>query len=62
MSNRDICDRVAEKGYGKERIIADSAEPKSNDELRFLGLRIQPAAKGRTVSSTASSISRTTGS
>ena len=47
MSNRDICDRVAEKGYGKERIIADSAEPKSNDELRFLGLRIQPAAKGR---------------
>ena len=47
MSNRDICDRVAEKGYGKERIVADSAEPKSNDELRFLGLRIQPAAKGR---------------
>lgn len=47
MSNRDICERVTGKGYAKEQIIADSAEPKSNDELRFLGLRVQPASKGR---------------
>lgn len=48
MSNRDIYDKVSGKGYAKERIIADNAEPKSNDELRFLGLRgVQPAAKGR---------------
>lgn len=48
MSNRDIYDKVSGKGYAKERIIADSAEPKSNDELRFLGLRgVHPAAKGR---------------
>lgn len=47
MSNREIARRVKAAGYAKERIIADSAEPKSNDELRFLGLRVQPAAKGR---------------
>ncbi|MBR5524776.1 MAG: terminase large subunit, partial [Clostridia bacterium] len=36
------------KGYHKERIRADSAEPKSNDDLRRLGLtRLQPAGKGR---------------
>lgn len=47
LSNREIRDRIAEKGYLKERILADSAEPKSNDELRFLGLRgVQPARKG----------------
>lgn len=47
MSNRDIAARVREKGYAKERIVADSAEPKSNDELRFLGLTgVRPAAKG----------------
>lgn len=48
MTNRDIFARIQEKGYGKERIIADSAEPKSGDELRFLGLSgIRPALKGR---------------
>ena len=48
LSNREIAARVKAKGYGKERILADSAEPKSNDELRFLGLTgVRPAAKGR---------------
>jgi len=48
LSNREICRRIAERGYAKERILADSAEPKSNDELRFLGLRgVRAAAKGR---------------
>lgn len=34
-------------GYSKERITADSAEPKSNDELRGMGLRISGAKKGK---------------
>lgn len=48
LTNRDIYARIRDKGYVKERILADSAEPKSNDELRFLGLAgLRPAAKGR---------------
>lgn len=47
MSNKRIADTVTEMGYGKERITADSAEPKSIDELKSLGLRVTPAAKGR---------------
>jgi phage terminase large subunit len=34
-------------GYGKERITADSAEPKSIDELKSLGIRVKGAAKGK---------------
>ena len=61
MSNREIYRRVSEKGYAKERIIAEQAEPKSNDELRFLGLRgVQPAAKGK--DSVHNGICRITGS
>ena len=48
MSNRKIYDEISRKGYAKEKIIADSAEPKSIDELRNLGLyRIQKARKGK---------------
>lgn len=48
LTNRDIYARIRDKGYAKERIQADSAEPKSNDELRFLGLPgVRPAAKGK---------------
>ncbi len=48
LTNRDIAARVKDRGYAKERILADSAEPKSNDELRFLGLTgVRPAAKGK---------------
>ncbi len=47
MLNDDIAAMLTEKGYRKERIRADSAEPKSNDDLRRLGIsRIQPAHKG----------------
>ena len=36
-------------GYKKEKIRADSAEPKSIDRLRTLGLKgIRPAEKGKT--------------
>ena len=48
MSNERIAERVAAMGYAKERITADSAEPKSIDRLRELGLyRIRAARKGR---------------
>lgn len=47
MSNRKIYDTIASMGYGKERFTGDSAEPKSNDELRGMGLRITGAQKGR---------------
>lgn len=47
MSNEDIKDRVSEMGYSKERIKADSAEPKSIAYLRKAGLtRIRAAKKG----------------
>ena len=47
LSNRAIYERITAMGYGKERITADSAEPKSIDELHGLGLRISGAKKGR---------------
>ena len=47
MSNKKIADTISEMGYGKERITADSAEPKSIDELKSLGLRVKGAAKGK---------------
>lgn len=47
MSNKVIRDQIVRMGYSKERITADSAEPKSIDELKGLGLRIQGAKKGK---------------
>ena len=47
LSNRALCEEVTRMGYSKERIIADSAEPKSIDELRYLGLRVSGARKGK---------------
>lgn len=47
MSNKRIADTIKGMGYGKERITADSAEPKSIDELKSLGLRVKAAAKGK---------------
>lgn len=47
MSNEDILRKVTEMGYAKERIKADSAEPKSIAYLRKAGLRnIRAAKKG----------------
>ena len=47
MLNADIAAMLRAKGYAKERIRADAAEPKSNEELRRLGIgRIAAAAKG----------------
>lgn len=48
LLNCDIAKRIADKGYKKEQIIADSAEPKSNDDLIRLGItRIKPSVKGK---------------
>lgn len=47
MSNKKIAETIRSMGYGKERIIADSAEPKSIDELKALGIRAKGAAKGK---------------
>ncbi len=48
MLNSDIAAMIKRKGYAKERIRADAAEPKSNDDLRRLGLsRIVPSVKGK---------------
>lgn len=47
LSNKRIAETVQSMGYGKERITADSAEPKSIDELKSLGLRVKAAAKGK---------------
>lgn len=48
MSNEVIYDEINKMGYRKERIRADSAEPKSIDRLRELGLsNIRGARKGK---------------
>lgn len=48
MSNELIYQEIYKMGYSKERIMADSAEPKSIDRLRYLGLsRIRAARKGK---------------
>ncbi len=48
MLNCDIADMIKRKGFTKERIRADCAEPKSNEDLRRLGIsRIMPSVKGK---------------
>jgi phage terminase large subunit len=48
LQNREIFERARRMGYAKERIVADSAEPKSIDELRELGMaHIKAARKGK---------------
>jgi phage terminase large subunit len=48
LSNKSIYENIEEMGYVKEKITADSAEPKSIDELRGLGLkRVVSAVKGK---------------
>ncbi len=48
MSNEAIAKEITDMGYAKEKIKADSAEPKSIDRLKALGLtRICRARKGK---------------
>ncbi len=47
MLNRDIAAEIRARGYAKERIRADSAEPKPYVDLRRMGIsRITPSVKG----------------
>ena len=47
VTNQDIAARIIEMGYGGQRIICDSAEPKSIAELRRAGIKAQPSIKGK---------------
>lgn len=47
LSNHKIYKRLTEMGYGKEKYVGDSAEPKSIDELKSYGMRIKGAKKGK---------------
>ena len=47
LSNKRIFEGIQALGYSKERITADSAEPKSIDELKGYGLRVSSAKKGK---------------
>lgn len=46
LSNRQVAEWIKQKGYHTTLTIADSAEPKSVDELRSYGIRIKGARKG----------------
>lgn len=48
LTNIQISDLIKYKGYSKEKIICDSAEPKSIVDLKNMGIRkAMPAAKGK---------------
>ena len=48
MSNKDIANMIKYKGYSKEKIVADSSEPKSIDDIKRQGIyRIKGAKKGK---------------
>lgn len=48
MLNSDIAEAIKNKGFAKELIRADAAEPKTNDDLRRLGLqRVTASVKGK---------------
>ena len=48
LSTEQTAEKISAMGYAKEVIIADSAEPRSIDRLRELGIRrIRAARKGR---------------
>ena len=47
MLNSEIADEIKRRGFAKEKIRADCAEPKSNDDLKRMGIaRITPSLKG----------------
>ena len=46
LSNKAIYDNIRAMGYIKDRFTGDGAEPKSIDELKGYGMRINGAKKG----------------
>lgn len=47
VTNARIAERIDAMGYAGQRIVCDSAEPKSIQELQDLGIRAEPSRKGR---------------
>ena len=48
LTNQQLYKRIEDMGYADAKIISDSADPKSIEELRIMGLyRIRPCRKGR---------------
>jgi phage terminase large subunit len=47
LTNQDIYNEVITLGINEEIIICDSAEPKSIEELKRLGLYVKPSQKGK---------------
>ena len=47
LTNKKIAGEIRSMGYGSARIICDSAEPKSIDELREYGIQARGAVKGK---------------
>lgn len=47
VTNKAIADQIKRMGYGNQRIICDSAEPKSIAELQDEGILAEPSRKGR---------------
>ena len=46
LLNSMICQALTDYGVGRERLVADSAEPKSIEEIRRSGFAIEAAKKG----------------
>lgn len=48
LTNGDVVDKLALYGFDRRRVVfADSAEPKSIEEIYRLGYNVKPAAKGK---------------
>ena len=47
VTNKIIAEQIKNMGYGGQRIICDSAEPKSIQELRDEGINAEPSRKGK---------------
>ena len=47
VTNKIIAQAIKDKGYGGQRIICDSAEPKSIAELQEEGIKAEPSRKGK---------------
>ena len=47
VTNRIIAQQIKDMGYGNQRIICDSAEPKSIAELQDEGILAEPSRKGK---------------
>ncbi len=47
VTNKMIAEQIKKMGYGGQRIICDSAEPKSIAELQSEGIRAVPSSKGK---------------